>query len=157
RWYRGKLWVLESGRGGLGTVDPETGAYRNLVELPGFTRGLDFRGNVGFVGLSQVRETATFSGLPLTERPAEERWCGVYAVNIDTGEPLAWVKFAEGVQELFAVQVLPRRWPDLIHDDAELLAGSFVLPDDACAEARRALDQGRNGLAFAVTDPCCGP
>jgi uncharacterized protein (TIGR03032 family) len=140
RWYGGRLWVLESGRGGLGYIDPDTGRYHGVVELPGFTRGLDFCGGVAFVGLSQVRETATFSGLPLTER-SEERVCGVWAVDLETGRPLGWVKFEQGVQELFAVQVLPRRWPDLIHDDAELLAGSFVLPDETCAEVQQALHQ----------------
>lgn len=27
RWYDGKLWVLHSGTGGFGTIDPNTGAY----------------------------------------------------------------------------------------------------------------------------------
>ena len=35
---------------------------------------------LAFVGLSQVRETATFGGLPLTER-LDERLCGVWAVD----------------------------------------------------------------------------
>jgi uncharacterized protein (TIGR03032 family) len=138
RWYREQLWVLESGRGGLGTIERATGRYQGVVELPGFTRGLDFCEQVAFVGLSQVRETATFSGLPLTER-SQERVCGVWAVNLDTGEPFAWLEFQQGVQELFAVQVVPRRWPDLIHDDTELLAGSFVLPDEVVSEVQQAL------------------
>ena len=46
--------------------------------MPGFTRGLDFAGGLAFVGLSQVRESAVFSGIPITERLAEhERTCGV--------------------------------------------------------------------------------
>ena len=52
-------------------MDPATGAVETVVRLPGFTRGLAFAGRYGFVGLSRVRETATFGGLPLTTRLSE--------------------------------------------------------------------------------------
>jgi len=131
RWYRDRLWLLESGAGTVGFVDPTSGLYRPVAECPGFTRGLDFHGPLAFVGLSQVRESAVFGGLPLTER-VDERCCGVWIVNIETGQTLAWVKFEDAVQEVFAVQILPGvRYPDVIRDDHDLLAGTFVLPDDA--------------------------
>ena len=46
-------------------------ATRHLADrgaVPGFTRGLDFCGPLAFIGLSQVRESAVFSGIPLVER-----------------------------------------------------------------------------------------
>jgi uncharacterized protein (TIGR03032 family) len=134
RWYAGKLWVLNSGSGGLGTVDPGTGRYEEVVSLPGFTRGLDFVGPLGFVGLSQVRESAVFSGIAIAERPFEERCCGVWVVNIQTGQVVAFVKFEDGVQEIFAVQTLRRRRPDVLNDDVTRLAESFVLPDEALVD-----------------------
>ena len=83
RWHAGRLWVCESGAGTLGYVDPRTGRYEAVAATPGFTRGLDFAGNLAFVGLSQVRETAVFSGIPITERlAAEERTCGVCVVDL---------------------------------------------------------------------------
>ena len=88
RWYGDKLWVLESGEGSLGFVDLDTGKVETVAELPGFTRGLDFAGPLAFVGLSQVRETATFSGIPITER-LEERCCGVWVVDIAAGQTSA--------------------------------------------------------------------
>lgn len=134
RWYAGRLWLLESGTGTIGFLDPVAGTYQVVAELPGFTRGVDFVGPIAFIGLSQVRESAVFSGIPLTDR-LEERICGVWAVNIHTGETIGWVKFEEAVQEIFAVSVLPgSRYPDLVNHDIELLAGSFVLPDDALAQ-----------------------
>lgn len=51
RWYDNRLWVLESGRGALVTVDPSTGQRTDVARLPGFLRGLDFVGPVAFVGL----------------------------------------------------------------------------------------------------------
>ncbi|MGZ3488601.1 MAG: TIGR03032 family protein, partial [Isosphaeraceae bacterium] len=135
RWYAGRLWVLHSGTGGLGTIDPATGRYEEVATLPGFTRGLDFAGPLAFVGLSQVRESAVFSGISITDRPLEERSCGVWVVNIRTGQVVALVRFEDALQEIFAVQLLPgRRRPDVLNDDTVRLADSFVVPDDALAE-----------------------
>ncbi len=126
-----RLWVLNSGTGGFGVVDPHTGKYEGITELPGFTRGLDFCGRYALIGLSQVRESAIFSGIQIAERPLDERSCGVWVVDIVTGETVAFVKFEDGVQEIFAVQVLEgRRYPDLINDDHVRIADSFVLPDE---------------------------
>ncbi len=99
--YQGKLWLQESGDGSLGWVDLDAKKYRKICELPGFTRGLDFVGPLAFVGLSQVRESAVFSGIPLGER-LKERLCGVYVVNLETGQVVAYLHFTSGVQEVFA-------------------------------------------------------
>jgi uncharacterized protein (TIGR03032 family) len=132
RWYDGRLWVLESGGGGFGYIDAATGRYEALTELPGFTRGLDFCGPLAFIGLSQVRESAVFSGIAIAERPLAERSCGVWVVNIYTGQTVAFVKFEDAVQEIFAVQALPgMHHPDVINDQPRLIADSFVLPEEA--------------------------
>jgi uncharacterized protein (TIGR03032 family) len=131
RCHDGRLWVLNSGAGGCGVVDAHTGKYEDITALPGFTRGLDFCGRYAFIGLSQVRESAIFSGIAIAERPLNERSCGVWVVDIVTGETVAFVQFEDGVQEIFAVQVLPgRRYPDVINDDRGRIADSFVLPDE---------------------------
>lgn len=132
RWHNGRLWILESGRGGLGYIDAATGKYECVATLPGFTRGLDFIGNLAFVGLSQVRESAVFSGIPIAERPLAERVCGVCVVDLQTGQNVAYLKFEDAVQEIFAVQILPNiRFPDLINENPNLIADTFVLPDQA--------------------------
>jgi uncharacterized protein (TIGR03032 family) len=134
RWYRDKLWLLESGKGTFGWVDVASGRYEPVVELPGFTRGLSFAGPWAFIGLSQVRESAVFSGIPLVDRLAE-RICGVWVVNIETGQIAAFCRFEDAVQEIFAVEVLPgMKFPDLINHDAELIGRSYVLGDAALRE-----------------------
>lgn len=133
RIYRGKVWVLESGRGSLSQVDLATGKLTTVAELPGFTRGIDFYGDFAFIGLSQVRESAVFSGIPIAQ--LTERHCGIWVVNINSGEIVAFLKFTLGVQEIFAVSVLPGiRFPEIISDDQGLLATSYVVPDEALAE-----------------------
>lgn len=135
RWYDGRWWLLESGTGTFGTMDPQNGTYQPIVELPGFTRGLSFCGPLAFIGLSQVRETAVFGGIPIAERSLAERACGVWVVNIDTGEIVGFVKFEDAVQEIFAVEALPGSTnPDLINHDAEIIGSSYELPDAALAD-----------------------
>jgi uncharacterized protein (TIGR03032 family) len=135
RWYAGRLWVCESGAGTLGYLDRNTGRYEVVAALPGFTRGLDFAGNLAFVGLSQVRESAVFSGIPITERLApQERTCGICVVDLHRGETVALLKFESGVQEIFAMAVLARRFPDLINEDEQVLASSFVVPSECLGE-----------------------
>lgn len=133
RWHNGKLWVLNSGAGELAIVDEPSGKLTTVATLPGFTRGLDFAGPLAFVGLSQVRESAIFSGIPITELPKRE--CGVWIVDTRTGRIAAFLRFEESVQEIFAVQVLPGvRFPDVMTDDDELLDTSYVIPNEALAE-----------------------
>ncbi len=142
RWYNGQLWLLESGEGTIGTVDLKTGKYESIAQFPGFTRGLSFLGPLAFIGLSQVRESAVFSGIPLVERleKAAERTCGVWVLNIETGETLGFCRFEEGVQEIFAVDVLPGiRFPDLINHDAKIVGQSYVLSDAALADVPQEL------------------
>jgi uncharacterized protein (TIGR03032 family) len=130
RWYGGRLWVLESGKGTLVVADPATGRVETVTELPGFTRGLAFAGPYAFVGLSQVRESNIFGGIPLTER-VQERLCGVWVVDLRTGKIAGFLRFEGLVQEIFDVQILRARWPEIAEPDSDLIAGSFALPDEA--------------------------
>ena len=130
RWHDGRLWVLESGKGTLATVDVDSGQVTTIATLPGFTRGLAFLGPYALIGLSQVRESV-FKGLPVTQT-AEERNCGVWVVDTRTGDVSGFVRFQGMVQEIFDVQVLHRRrWPTILGDDTDLTASSFVLSDEA--------------------------
>jgi uncharacterized protein (TIGR03032 family) len=134
RWYQGKLWLLESGEGSLAQVDLDARAWRTVAQLPGFTRGVDFVGPLAFIGLSQVRESAVFSGIPLVKR-MDERTCGVWVVNIETGDTIGFLRFEAGVQEIFAVQILHgMRFPELLEWNDERLGSSYVLPDEALAD-----------------------
>ncbi len=134
RWYGEKLWLLESGEGSLALVDVDGGTWRTITKLPGYTRGLDFVGPLAFIGLSQVRESAVFSGIPLVER-LTERTCGVWVVHLETGQTVAFLRFEAGVQEIFAVTVIPGvRFPEMLEWDDERLANSYVLPEVALAD-----------------------
>ncbi|MCA9000030.1 MAG: TIGR03032 family protein [Planctomycetaceae bacterium] len=105
RIARNQLFVLDSGHGRLSHVDRQTGHVNPIVELPGYTRGLSFAGNYAFVGLSKIRETSVFGGIPIAA-DRENLRCGIAVVDMRTGELAASFLFHSGVTELFAVEVI---------------------------------------------------
>jgi uncharacterized protein (TIGR03032 family) len=138
RWYDGRLWLLESGLGAIHEIDPDTGEKTEVTRVPGFTRGLCFAGPYAFIGLSQVRESL-FEGIPL-KADGVERSCGVWVVDLRTGQTAAFLRFEGIVQELYEVVLLAgQRWPEIVEPGAEILDTAYVLPDDALAEVPGAI------------------
>lgn len=104
RWYQGRLWVLDSGCGALATVDLATGKREVVEKFPGYVRGLSFLGQFAFVGLSKIRETSIFGGVPIAEDRHNLK-CGVGVVDLISGRTVAVFQFLSGVTEIFAVEV----------------------------------------------------
>lgn len=106
RLHYGRLWMLDSGNGRLVTVTPSSGEVTPATELPGYARGLSFFGPLAFVGLSKIRETATFGGMPIEAKRTSLK-CGVGVIEWATGRLVAHLEFVTGVEEIFAVEALP--------------------------------------------------
>lgn len=134
RWHQGRLWLLESGKGTLSYFDFETRQVVQVASLPGFTRGLDMHGDLAFVGLSKVRESATFSGLPITR--LAKRVSGVWVVNIRTGQILSFVEFTAGLDEVFAVSVLPHVRMELLGFDSPQSHANYIVDGGGVGEVR---------------------
>jgi uncharacterized protein (TIGR03032 family) len=108
RWYRDKLWVLNSGSGELGFLDGKQ--FTPVTFCPGFARGLAFVGDYALVGLSKLRATS-FGGLPLEQRLADAGQtsrCGLLVIDITTGAIVQSLHIEGAVEELFDVVVLPK-------------------------------------------------
>lgn len=109
RLQSGKLWLCNSGYGELGVVepcsahDPAANRWEPLVRVPGFTRGLAFRGDVAFVGLSKVIDFYEPYAPGLD--PASSL-CGIVAVDARSGAELARLVWPDGYQ-IYDVQVMP--------------------------------------------------
>ncbi len=128
RVHDGRLWVLQSGLGELGVVDEATGTVETVAQLPGFTRGMAIVDGFAFVGLSQIRESSTFGDLPIVHR-LQERECGVWMVDLASGEIAGFVRFDDLVQEVFDVALLPGvRFPEIAEPDSAVVAASFHVP-----------------------------
>jgi protein O-GlcNAc transferase len=121
----GRLWVLNSGLGNISYVEPTSGKIEAVEQVPGYTRGLAFHGPLAFVGMSRIRETSTFGGVPIAEKREELR-CGVAVVDMRRGRAVAYIEFKSGVEEIFAVEVVP-------HARCPFISGPSPTDDDAAA------------------------
>ena len=110
RLHDGRLWLLNSGTGEFGFIDPAAGKFEAVAFCPGYARGLAFVGNFAVIGLSLARENRTFQGLPLdaalATRGAEAR-CGLLVVDTKTGDTVEWLRIEGVVRELYDVVVIP--------------------------------------------------
>ena len=100
------LYVLNSGMGRLQRVDLATGQREIVATLPGYARGLAIHDGLAFVGLSRIRETAIFGGVPIAEYHDQLK-CGVGVIDLTTGDTVATLEFTTGLEEIFDVQVVP--------------------------------------------------
>jgi uncharacterized protein (TIGR03032 family) len=128
RWHDGRLWLLESGTGGLIVIDCTSGLSKTVAQLPGFTRGLAFAGPFAFIGLSRIRASSAMDGVPLAQC-RDELKCGVAVVDVRSGLTVALLEFQTAVEEIFDVQLLPGlRFPEVIGFQKEAIHHTFVVP-----------------------------
>jgi uncharacterized protein (TIGR03032 family) len=110
RWYADKLWFIESGSGAVIYYDEQTKQTKQFVTLPGYLRGLNFHGNYLVVASSILRDNSGIKDKKLEDaltKRGEKQTCGVFILNISTGELLHFIKISEDVQELYDVIFLP--------------------------------------------------
>jgi uncharacterized protein (TIGR03032 family) len=114
------LYVLNSGAGSFGTVDPATGTFTEITFCPGYARGLAIVGKYAVVALSRAREGSSFGGLPLSDRLVHHRVeprCGLMVVDLESGSAVDWLNFEGSVDELFDVSAIPEtRYPAIMAD-----------------------------------------
>lgn len=110
RLHDGRLYVLNSGAGEFGWVDVKSGQFEAIAFCPGYLRGLAFLAGHAVVGLSEPRENRTFAGLPLQDRLAADKVaprCGLYVIDLRTGDVAHWLRLEGFVTELYDVAALP--------------------------------------------------
>lgn len=106
RWDGGAWWLCNSGEGSLCKFDPGTGRSWEVVNLPGFTRGLAFAGGRAIVGLSRIRRRHILDAPPVRARHPKLR-SGVWLVNPATSRSTGALEFVRGGREVFDVAFLP--------------------------------------------------
>ena len=110
RWYRDRLWVLNSGAGQFGWVDLQRGRFEPVAFCPGYLRGLTFAGDYAVVSLSRPRRDNTFNGLQLDEeleRRGAGAQCGLQVIDLRNGDVVQWLKVEGMVSEIYDVVALP--------------------------------------------------
>lgn len=109
RVHNGRVYVLDSGRGQLVSVDPESGERTDIAFCPGFLRGMSIHNGHALVTISKPRD-GSFSGLALDDELKQrdgDPWCGVLVIKLDTGDIVEWVRLEGHITELFDVAAMP--------------------------------------------------
>jgi len=110
RYYRDTLYVLNSGTGEFGKVDLDAGKFEPIAFCPGYLRGLTFLGDFAIITLSLPRKDGTFGGLPLDaklEQAGSGARCGLWVVDLRSGDAVHWFRMEGIVSELYDVVALP--------------------------------------------------
>ncbi|WP_417590417.1 TIGR03032 family protein [Parasphingorhabdus sp.] len=109
RWYDGKLWILNSGSGEMGWINPADKSFQPVAFFPGFLRGLSFHRHFAITTLSKPRNDR-FEGLALDDKLKQkdaDAWCGFHIVNLQSGNVAHWLRLDGAITELFDICVLP--------------------------------------------------
>jgi len=130
RWYRDRLWVLESGTGHFGYVDFSTKItsknpftdeeethhkFVPLVFIPGYLRGLSFIGSkYALIGSSLDRHEKVFQDIPLgknIKKAGVTAKCGVFIIDLDSLDVIHEVIFNQNtknpINEIYDVCTFP--------------------------------------------------
>jgi uncharacterized protein (TIGR03032 family) len=104
RMHAKQLYLLNSGHGALCRVDLQSGVLEQVATVPGYTRGLALHDRFAFVGLSKIRESNVFGGLPIARQSLH---CGLAVIDLISQQTVAHLEFLNTIDEIFAVECLP--------------------------------------------------
>lgn len=110
RVHQGRIWLMNSGSGQIGWIDPKIGKFEPVAFVPGYLRGMAIVGDFAIIGMSKARQNKTFSGLKLDDelkRHGVAARCGLMVLDMRSGDLVHWLRIEGGVEELYDVVVLP--------------------------------------------------
>jgi uncharacterized protein (TIGR03032 family) len=159
RWHNGKVWLLNSGDGQLGYVDPANGQFVPVADCPGFARGLHIVGDYAIVGLSKLRDNTFSSGLRIKQKLEDAhvpQRCGLLVISLKTGKVEHWLTIEGTITELYDVAFLPgiQRPYTPGFGQPELHRHAFNVPNDlAPVVAPTPVSQDSEAKTTEATDP----
>ena len=140
RWHQDKLWLLNSGQGEFGYIDPDRGVFVPVTFCPGYLRGLTFYKKFALVGISKFKEEKTLSPLPFKDKLARHKaksHCGLLFIDYQKGKIEKCLIFESGITEIYDVAVLPGvARPRVIEPNSEAAQTTIkikaIMPEEFC-------------------------
>ncbi len=110
RWAQDRLWVLDSGNGSLGYVDPASGRLEEIAFCPGYARGMGIIDRFAVIGLSHLRKESSgdFALPSRLDRYNTTARCGLIVVDLESGSVVEWLKLNGTARELSDISILPQ-------------------------------------------------
>ncbi len=136
RLFDNQLFLLSAAEGKLLRADPERGSFEDIVQLPGFARGLARHGDYLFAGISRLRKRHLFGDLPIAR---QEPFCGVVLIHLPSGRIAGSLRYLASCEEIYDVQVLPGiHRPGIISIEHDLRPGAIWTTEQAHWASRQA-------------------
>jgi len=104
RLYKNELYVLLSATEELIKVDRVTGEQESIIKVDGFIRGLSFKDNYAFIGISKLRKSHTFGDLPIARKKLH---AGIVVIDLEKGQKVAEVFYEDKLEEIYDVHFIP--------------------------------------------------
>ncbi|WP_320033518.1 TIGR03032 family protein [Halarcobacter sp.] len=105
RFYKNKIYFLESAKSKLNEYNPMTGETTTVIELNGFARGMDIIEDIAFIGISKIRPSSSiFNNLKYENN---DYYAGVVAVNLQTKKIVGKIEYLNDVNEIYDIKILP--------------------------------------------------
>lgn len=104
RFYKNKLFLLESAKGELVEVDLETESKKTIAKLNGLVRGLSIIKDIAIIGISKVREKSTTFGK--LDESVKAEYASIEFIDLKSGMGLGRITFKNTIQEIYDVQLL---------------------------------------------------
>lgn len=128
RWHNDKVYFCNSGHGLICTFDPQSKQVETIGEVPGFTRGMDFYGQLMFVGLSKVRQADVTKPAPLAKK-YDETFSGIWLYNLEDNTEIGRIKFTGNVDQIYDIAIIPNsNFPELIEPNHPRMRNHFCHP-----------------------------
>jgi len=125
RYYRGFVYVCESGTGQVWRYNPKTKQKTELVKLQGFTRGINFYGELIFVGLSKSRNSEIKNSIPLNHM-YKETLSGIWVINLNDGSEIGHIQFEGDLAQIYDIAIIPAAsQPELLTINSHLIRHLF--------------------------------
>ena len=103
RLYKNELYVLLSATEELIKVDRVSGKQITIAKVDGFIRGLSFKDNYAFIGVSKLRKSHTFGDLPIARKKLH---AGVIVIDLDSKEKIAEIFYDGELEEIYDVHFI---------------------------------------------------
>lgn len=110
-------------------MDRNTGGTETIIRLPGYLRGLSFVDGYALVGLSKIRESNVFGGMPIQKEFRDLR-CGIAVVDLNNRDQVGFFEFTEGASELYDLRFLPGiQKPNVLNTEKPEARRAIVAPE----------------------------
>ncbi|MEJ2619334.1 MAG: TIGR03032 family protein [Candidatus Thiodiazotropha sp.] len=113
RLYRGRLYLLSSATERLLEIDITSGEIKTVATVNGFIRGLSFKNNYAFIGISKLRKSHVFGDLSIANHRID---AGVAVIDLNNGERVGEIVYDDELHEIYDLHVLhDKRHPNILN------------------------------------------